>query len=282
MHRKVLLALITTVFLLSFALVGCQGGIAPELFDQVNAQLKEAQAKVTEAQGKLKDLQSQAQGLQAEKEAVAAQLAEAQAKIAELQGQVGGLKEQYELVGATPAETAEKIVRYYHDTHVYSTYDLFVCSDMASEIWNMLKAQGINAIIAVGDTDTAIADIVLCNHAWVLAEVAPGEYLALETTGGFVVPKSQNALYYRGWYFRSPKELKTHNRLFDEYNIRVGIRNQIAAEDREVVDEHNKATNQQTADKLMAVHEKLIELIEQHEAELNNIHAEIEGLASVL
>lgn len=263
------------VFLLSFVLVGCQSGISQELYDQVIAQLKEAQAKISEMQGEVKDLKAQ-------KEAVDAELKTAQANISELQGQVGGLKEQYELVGATPAETAGKIVRYYHETHIYSTYDYYVCSDMASDVWNMLKAQGIGAIIVVGNKDTAIGDIVQSNHAWVLAEVEPGEYIALATTGGFVVPKSENPLYYQGWFFNSPGELKRYNELIREYNIRVGIRNGIAAEDREVVDEHNQATNQSTADKLKAVHDKLMELIEQQEADLNNIKSEIEGLATQL
>jgi TolA-binding protein len=275
MQRKVLLVLTMAVFLLSFVLVGCQSGISQEQYEGVAKQLVKAKEEITK-------LQDETQELQAQKQAVEAELKAAQAKNSELQGQVGGLKEQYELVGATPAETAEKIVKYYHETHVYSTYDLYVCSDMASDVWNMLKAQGIGAVIAVGDIEKAIGDIVLSNHAWVLAEVAPGPYLALATTGGFVVPKSENALYYQGWSFDTPKELKRYNALVREYNIRVGIHNEIAAEDREVVDEHNQATNQSSADKLKAVHDKLMELIEQQEAELNSIKSEINGLATQL
>ena len=273
MQRKVLLVLIMAVFLLSFVLVGCQSGIPQEQYEGIAHQLVKAKEEIAKLQDETRDLQAQ-------KQAVEADLQTAQAKISELQGQVGGLKEQYELVGATPAETAENIVRYYHETHVYSTYDLFICSDMASDVWNMLKAQGIGAVIAVGDTEKAIGDIVQSNHAWVLAEVAPGQYLALATTGGFVVPKNENPLYYQGWFFDSPKKLKRYNELIREYNIRVGIRNQIAAEDREVVDEHNQATSQSTADKLKAVHDKLMELIEQQEVELNSIKSEIKGLAT--
>lgn len=275
MPRKVLLALTMAVFLLSFLLVGCQSGISQEQYQGIAHQLVKAKEEVAKLQDGTRDLQAQ-------KQAVEADLQTAQAKISELQGQVGGLKEQYELVGATPVETAENIVRYYHETHIYSTYDYYVCSDMASDVWNMLKAQGIGAVIAVGDIEKATGDIVQSNHAWVLAEVAPREYLALATTGGFVVPKNENALYYQGWSFSSPKELKRYNELIREYNIRVGIRNEIAAEDREVVDEHNQATSQSTVDKLKAVHDKLMELIEQQGADLNNIKSEIEGLATQL
>ena len=273
MNRKVLLALVAAVLLLSFVLVGCQsGGIAQDVYDKVAAQLAEAQKRITEEQNKSKEFQ-------ALKDAAESELNAAKAKIAELEAQMAGVKAQYELVGATKAETAEKIVKYYHDTHEYSKTGLFMCSDMSSEVWNMLKAQGINARIAVGNVHNAISDIVLCSHAWVLAEVAPGEYLALETTAGRVVPESENPLYYKGWYFDSPVNLKSYNQLIREYNIRVGIRNDLATEDRAVIEEHNQTTNPQTAEKLKAVHDKLVELIEQQQADLNNLMNEINGLA---
>ena len=273
MNRKVLLSLVAAVLLLSFVLVGCQsGGIAQDVYDKVAAQLAEAQAKITEAQNKLNELQASKDA--AEKE-LKTRIAELEAQLAGLQGQLS----ESGLVGATKAETAEKIVKYYHDTHEYSTTDLFICSDMSSEVWNMLKAQGISARIVVGNVHNAISDILQSDHAWVLAEVAPGKYLALETTGGRVVPESENPLYYKGWYFNSPADLKRHNQLVREYNVRVGIRNQINTEANEVVDEHNKAADQTTADKLKAVYDKLVELRDTQETELNNIMAEINSLA---
>ncbi len=276
MKKKLLLALITSIFILSITLVGCQTtGITQVQYDQLAAQLTDAQAKLSKAQNDLTKLQS-------EKAAVDAELQKAQAKINELQGQVGGLKEQATLTGATPAETAAKIVKNYIETHVYSTIDYFICSDMASEVWNMLKAQGIKAVIVVGNKDTAISNILQSDHAWVLAEVNPGEYLALEATGGYVVPRSKNALYYRGWSFDSPVALKSHNELVREYNTRVGIRNQIAAEDNKVIEENNKATDPATAERLEAVHNKLVELIQQQEAALNNVMSEINKLATPL
>jgi Skp family chaperone for outer membrane proteins len=280
--KKLALALTTVVIIFSFLLAGCEGGISQEVYDGVVAQLTRAKEEVAKLQDEAKEFQDEAQTWQEEKEAIAAEIEEAQAKVAQLEAQVSGLKEQFELVGATPSETAEKIVRYYHETHVYSTYDYFVCSDMASEVWNMLKAQGIDALIVVGNKDTAILDILESNHAWVLAEVAPGEYLALETTAGRVVQKSENPLYYRGWSFKSPRELKSHNELVREYNLRIGIHNDIVDEANAVLDEYNQATKQATADKLEAIYEKLVELVEAQEAELNEIASEIDGLATEL
>lgn len=275
-YYKVILALVMIVVLLSISLVGCTGGIPQVQYDSIVAQLGESQAKVAGLQDDINDLKAQNESATADLEA---RIESAQGEVYRLEGEVDRMKAQYEFVGATPAETAENIVKYYHDTHVYSTYDLFICSDMASEVWNMLKAQGIDAVIAVGNTDTVVSDIVLCNHAWVLAEVAQGEYLALETTGGFVVPQNQNPFYYRGWSFDSPAELKSHNQLIQEYNTRVDIRNQIANESNEVLVEHNQSTSQSMADKLKAVYDKLQELLDQHEAELDNLLLEIDSLA---
>lgn len=269
---KLALVLTAVVILFSMLLVGCQSGIPQEQYDAVAAQLGAAQAQVNELQGKVGELQAQGK-------AADAGLKTAQAQVTALQNEIASLKKQYELVGATPADTAANIVRYYHETHVYTTYDLYVCSDMSSDVWNMLKAQGINAVVVVGNVDAVVNDILLSDHAWVLAEVAPGQYLALETTGGYVVPKSENALYYRGWYFDSPADLKANNDLVKEYNVRVGIHNQIVDKDREVIDEHNRATNQTTAEKLEAVHDKLVELIKEQQAEMNRIMTEINRLA---
>ncbi len=281
MHRKLLFVLITAVFLLSVVLVGCQeGGVAQELYNKLGEQLNEAKLQLAEVQDEVDNLQNKVSELQAQKDAAEAESKAARAEIAELQGQMSGIEDQYDLVGATPAETAEKIVKYYYDTHEYSMTDLFICSDMASEVWNMLKAHGIDALIVVGNKDTAIGDILLSNHAWVLAEVSPGGYLALETTGGFVVPESENPLYYRGWSFDSPADLKSHNQLVREYNLRVVIRNQLAAEANTVRDEHYQETNQILADQLAAVHDKLMELIEAQEAEIEDIGANINSLAN--
>ncbi|MFC1961447.1 hypothetical protein ACFLWN_00140 [Chloroflexota bacterium] len=271
--KSVSAVLLVFSFLFLVSVTGC--GISAQQYEELASQLREAQEQNAAFQNEVNQLEGQNENLEAQSQNY-------QAEVAGLQKQIGALKEEYELVGATPAETAEKVVQYYHETHVYSLYDLFVCSDMAAEVWNMLKAQGINAVIAVGSIDAPVSGIVQCDHAWVLAEVAPGQYLALETTGGFVVPESSNPRYYRGWYFTTPKELKDYNRLIQEYNVRLGIRNELADEANRVRDEHNQSTSQSAADKLKAVHDELIELVRQHEDGLNDVMAEIDRLAKVL
>jgi predicted nucleic acid-binding Zn ribbon protein len=103
---------------------------------------------------------------------------------------------------------ANEIVSNYHKSHIYSLNDMYVCVDMASDVWDMLKAQGINAKINIGNVNKDVTDIKDADHAWILAEISPNQYLALEATGGYSVEKSDNPRYYYGWSYNSPKELK--------------------------------------------------------------------------
>ena len=97
-----------------------------------------------------------------------------------------------------------------------------------------------------------------------------------------MVPETQNPLYYRGWSFDSPSKLKENNNLIREYNVWVGIHNELVEQDHAIVEEYNNTTKQTEADKLLAVHEKLSELIGAQEAEIQQIAAEIDSLAQVI
>lgn len=115
---------------------------------------------------------------------------------------------------ASKIATLEKIVREYHQTHTYTLEDLYVCGDMSSDVWNMVETQNIDAMIVVGNVEKDITSIEDANHVWVIAEIEPDEWIALETTGGFLVCADSkicpinNPRYYTGWKFSSPKELK--------------------------------------------------------------------------
>jgi len=105
----------------------------------------------------------------------------------------------------------------YKKKHTYSTEDFFVCADMVVDIWNILKTHGITSKIAVGNVERDIrlggSDfefIAKMNHAWILAEVKPREWIPLEATGGFIVdPNAPNHdLYVNGITFESPRQFK--------------------------------------------------------------------------
>jgi hypothetical protein len=119
-------------------------------------------------------------------------------------------------VNKATLEQLQKIARDYHATHTYSMDDLFVCVDMAIDVWNILKTKKINAKILAGRVDQDITHlngleyIGQINHAWVVAEPQPGVAVPLETTGGYVVSpdKPNYRLYFEGTDFSSPKAFK--------------------------------------------------------------------------
>jgi hypothetical protein len=87
---------------------------------------------------------------------------------------------------------------------------------MAIDVWNMVKTKGINARIAAGNVNNPQADGTEFNHAWVVAEAAQRKWIALETTGGYLVSGKKNKNYYRGYFFASPRELKEYCDLYQK------------------------------------------------------------------
>lgn len=183
---------------------------------------------------------SEVNTLKSEIVASEAKLEAAQQEINGLRSQIVELQEQSGLAGNTPDETAKRIVKLYYDTHLYSKYDFFVCSNMALDVWNMLQAQGVDAVIQIGSVENRVEHMPDSDHAWVLAETSPGSYLALETTSGFAVTKQENPLYYGGWSFDNPREYNSFVELKHEHNIRVGLMNQMIAESQQTYAQYEK------------------------------------------
>jgi len=221
-----------------------------------------------------------------------------------------------EFIEKTPSEIAIDTVEQYHETHIYSEYDFFVCSDMALDVWDMLKAQGIPALIKIGNVETGAENITEADHAWVLAEVSPGHYLALETTAGYAVWEKDNPLYYQGWSFDNPREYKRFVELRQEYNIRATMIEQLASKAQETYEAYEEEydyyqellseydrryaghpVSQVLLDEAMAYRDKidaqlavaeekegrynaLTELTNEQQHELENIAYEMKGLTS--
>ena len=96
----------------------------------------------------------------------------------------------------------------FHSKHTYSREDSFVCVDMACDVWDMVKTRGLDAKIMAGNVRKDISSLAEANHTWVMVEVSPGDWVAIEATGGRVVERAENSRYYRGRSFSTPKELK--------------------------------------------------------------------------
>ncbi|MFC2070240.1 hypothetical protein ACFLTB_03590 [Chloroflexota bacterium] len=273
--RIILISIISVALVVSL-FMGC--GAAPAGSD--NAELEAAREQIEELENQLSD---------------------AQAKIATLQQQILDLGAESELAGDTPEETAKNIIEQYHETHTYSRTDLFVCADMAMGVWNMLQAQGIDAVIQIGDIQKAVVNMQDSGHAWVLAEVAPGQNLALETTNGQVVTRSENPLYYAGWSFDNPAEYKRFEELKYEHNIRVEVYNSLVEDNNQVVSDYNaavdaynsmadrydsgQATTEQVNEKMAVMEElkgrqnQLQLLIAEQQQELDKIPPQMQSLA---
>ncbi|MFC1873091.1 hypothetical protein ACFLYV_05235 [Chloroflexota bacterium] len=107
----------------------------------------------------------------------------------------------------------------------------------ANELQGKVSALQGDVAALTGEKQAAQSD-----HGWVLAEVDNGQMLALETTGGRIVPSSQMR-YYAGWVFDSPRVYKEYQNLRDEYNARVEFINTLAGEVNRKIQEHSTLVN---------------------------------------
>lgn len=140
-------------------------------------------------------------------------------------------------------QISKEVVEEYHKTHSYYGKDIFVCGDMANDVWNMLKTRGINAKIQIGNVDKDDATLFESNHAWVLAEITADKWLALETTGGYLVYSKDNPRYYKGWNFYTPKQFKEYLQLLTEYNDKSSKYNEAITRYNEVLPRYKEAAS---------------------------------------
>ncbi|MDQ1255298.1 MAG: hypothetical protein QG646_4577 [Euryarchaeota archaeon] len=185
-------------------------------------------------------------------------------------------------------QTCEQIAAEYYKSHTYSEDDIYDCDDMAQDIWNMLKAKGVNARIAAGDfekkstsgieggkpvhksqesgnpgkietynytcQDTGLlnSDIIdNLTHAWVLAEVSPGYWLAVECTGGYIVYNEEDGNYYHGLTFSNPKNYRSFLELYSNWKRQIKDYENERAYYNKLIDKYNSASNsEQTAIKI--------------------------------
>jgi hypothetical protein len=155
-------------------------------------------------------------------------------------------------------QICEQIAAEYYGSHTYTEDEVYDCDNMAQDVWNMLKAKGINARIAVGDfqpgnasrieykrsapgtsesenyglinvyeyscKDTGLLNSSMIDnltHAWVLAEVSPCNWLAIECTGGYVVHREENGKYYSGLTFSNPKNYRNFLELYSNWKMLI-------------------------------------------------------------
>ena len=145
----------------------------------------------------------------------------------------------------TPEEqkikVCEEVAQQYYETHTYIQNDVFDCDNMACDVWNILKTKGINAKIVVGNIDLEEYGMEDWNHAWIIAEVSPNTWLAIECTRGCVVYRGDNLRYYYGHFFSNPKSLRDFNQLYREYQIQLNEYNNAVDFYNAIASEYNNA-----------------------------------------
>jgi hypothetical protein len=136
-----------------------------------------------------------------------------------------------------------EILTEYHKSHTYIPEGIYQCVEMAADVWNQVQTRGIPAKVKIGNIEKVITSLLEANHAWVMAEVSQGQWLALETTGGAIVPHSQNPRYYEspGKVFSTPRALKEYQTLLRDYNQAAAKFNAAADDYNQILDRYKSS-----------------------------------------
>jgi hypothetical protein len=267
--KKIALVIITLLILLSVTLTGCSSGIPQTTLDAANAKITDLQTQLSKAQA---DLASAKTKQTADEAALNDQ-------IKALNKQITDLKAQYVTTGANTLETVTKMAKAYHDSHYYIR-DVYDCNNYAADFWDMLKQINISSVIVIGSKDKAVTDILASDHAWVLVDLGNGEKVVVDPTGGMVVKKADNPLYYQGWTFNTPGDLKANDDLKAAYNARVNVRNTLAAESNKALDLYNSAADQTEMIRYLTLYDKLEALKADQETILRQTMTQINSFST--
>jgi hypothetical protein len=274
MKKKIFIALAAVALLLPVVFTGCSGGVSQSKYDQIVDQLASTESQLTQSQSDLAALQT-------EKDDLDSLYQDTLSQLSGVNQQLNDLQMKYEYTGLTTQEILAQLVSNYAASHLYEK-DVYDCNNMASDVWNMLKALDIDAVIVVGSVEHTVTDILDSDHAWVLAEVSPGEFLALDATIGHVFTPETGSRYFRGWSFANPADLKVNDDLRTEYNAHVVFRNLLNAEANSAAALYNNSSTQAEADKWLALYNKLVELRDDQEALAIGLMSQILELATAL
>jgi len=133
---------------------------------------------------------------------------------------------------------SEEIVQKYYETHAYNESGILECGDMACDIWELLEGEGIHSKIMIGRLDREVANISEADHAWVVAEIAPNKWFALDPTEG---QSATNPLYYIGWHFATPTEFRRYQQLITQFNAQSSKYGAERLKYQHMVEEYNNA-----------------------------------------
>jgi hypothetical protein len=178
-------------------------------------------------------------------------------------------------------KTLSKMVADYHESHTYmlsrDAKPVFACVDMACDVWNMVVTKGIRARLQVGNVEKYNASFAEANHAWVMAEISPGSWVALEATAGFVVDETRNPRYFTGKSFPSPAELKACAELLKQrHELAVDLTTAKRDYDS-LYEQYNRATGA-SRQGLASVLVQKAAMLQTRTADIERVGAQLEAL----
>jgi hypothetical protein len=165
------------------------------------AQLSSAENQVTSLQSQLSSANSQVLSLQSQLSSANSQISSLKQDSARLAETITPTKPTHNLssvdynVSSTYwnlawvgrdyqlQQTTRQVNTTYYQWHTYIANETD-CNDMACDLWDMLRRQGITSLIAIGNMDLKGETFGQCNHAWLLIGTGSGKYFALEPTNG--------------------------------------------------------------------------------------------------
>jgi hypothetical protein len=177
-------------------------------------------------------------------------------------------------------QIVEMIAAAFHKNHTYTLQGDFVCLDMAIDVWNQLRTNGIEAKIMGGNINENITAwnyrqlVRESNHAWVVAKLNPTEKVAIETTAGTVIKQGMDnaSAYFKGIEFDNPGQIKRFDLLRKKAN-------EVCRDALELINDWNQnvAGKQLRSEEIIARKSR----IEQRKQDCENIQNALEEFKSL-
>lgn len=131
------------------------------------------------------------------------------AKVAARKAEVfpDGMYERFSAEEKGRADVIRDVMAEYAAKNHYSKLSETQCKQMSEAIWFRLTSKGVPARLATGNVQLPSTGaglngyLATANHAWVMAEVSDGKWLALEATNGTVINKRKSPFHYTSAVF---------------------------------------------------------------------------------
>jgi hypothetical protein len=112
---------------------------------------------------------------------------------------------------------ASELTNNYALQHTYMPSDAFTCSDMAIDLWNMMRTSHIDAYIAIGNLDSPERPVLMnATHAWVLARFK-GTWVAFEPQTGETIYLVDDNRYFNAFIVNDSTKVKEFYAMYGDY-----------------------------------------------------------------